>query len=156
MRVRRLDRTSLVAGVVTTVAGLVLLLDRLGAIDVRFEYGVPLLSQPSARSCGRRARRSPRPRLTVPRWRRAASAQLRRDADGAVLAGVAAGLARRLGVDPLIIRVALVAASFAGGFGLALYLLGWALMPGEDGEARRSSGSRGGARPGWWWPGWSC
>ena len=40
---RRLDRTSLVAGVVTTVAGLVLLLDRLGAIDVRFEYGVPLL-----------------------------------------------------------------------------------------------------------------
>ena len=61
-------------------------------------------------------------------------AQLRRDADGAVLAGVAAGLARRLGVDPLIVRVAFVAASFAGGFGFALYLLGWALMPGEDGE----------------------
>ena len=43
MRVRRLDRTSLVAGMVTTVAGLVLLLDRLGTIDVRFEYGLPLL-----------------------------------------------------------------------------------------------------------------
>jgi hypothetical protein len=41
--VRRLDRTSLVAGVVITVAGLVLLLDRLGTIDVRFEYGLPLL-----------------------------------------------------------------------------------------------------------------
>ena len=40
---RRLDRTSLVAGVVITVAGLVLLLDRLGTIDVRFEYGLPLL-----------------------------------------------------------------------------------------------------------------
>jgi signal transduction histidine kinase len=63
-----------------------------------------------------------------------ASAQLRRDADGAVLAGVAAGLARRLGVDPLIVRVAFVAASAAGGFGLALYLLGWAVMPGRDGE----------------------
>jgi signal transduction histidine kinase len=62
-----------------------------------------------------------------------ASAQLRRDADGAVLAGVAAGLARRLGIDPLIVRVAFVAASFAGGFGFALYLLGWAVMPGDDG-----------------------
>jgi hypothetical protein len=41
--VRRLDRTSLVAGLVTTVAGAVLLLDRLGTIDVRFGYGLPLL-----------------------------------------------------------------------------------------------------------------
>jgi hypothetical protein len=43
VRVRRLDRTSLVAGLVTTVAGVVLLLDRLEAIDVRFGYGLPLL-----------------------------------------------------------------------------------------------------------------
>jgi hypothetical protein len=41
--VRRLDRTSLVAGVVTTITGVVLLLDRVGAINVRFEYGLPLL-----------------------------------------------------------------------------------------------------------------
>ena len=40
---RRLDRTSLVAGVVTVIAGLVLLLDRLDAIDVRFGYALPLL-----------------------------------------------------------------------------------------------------------------
>ena len=40
---RRLDRTSLVAGLVTTVAGVVLLLDRLETIDVRFGYGLPLL-----------------------------------------------------------------------------------------------------------------
>ena len=39
----RLDRTSLVAGLVITVTGLVLLLDQLGAIDVRFGYGLPLL-----------------------------------------------------------------------------------------------------------------
>jgi hypothetical protein len=41
--VRRLDRTSLVAGLVTTVAGVVLLLDRTGTIDVKFGYGLPLL-----------------------------------------------------------------------------------------------------------------
>jgi hypothetical protein len=41
--VRRLDRTSLVAGLVITITGLVLLLDQLDAIDVRFGYGLPLL-----------------------------------------------------------------------------------------------------------------
>jgi Domain of unknown function (DUF5668) len=41
--VRRVDRTSLVAGVVITVAGALLLLDRLEAIDVRFGYALPLL-----------------------------------------------------------------------------------------------------------------
>jgi signal transduction histidine kinase len=63
-----------------------------------------------------------------------AAAPLRRDPRRGVLAGVAAGLARRVGIDPLIVRVGFIAASAAGGFGLALYLLGWALMPGEDGE----------------------
>ena len=61
-----------------------------------------------------------------------ATASLRRDPARGVLAGVAAGLARRVGIDPLIVRVGFIAASFAGGFGLALYLLTWALMPGED------------------------
>jgi hypothetical protein len=41
--VRRLDRTSLVSGVVIVIAGLVLLLDRLDEIDLRFGYGLPLL-----------------------------------------------------------------------------------------------------------------
>ena len=39
----RLDRTSLVAGLVVTLAGVILLLDRLDVIDVRFGYGLPLL-----------------------------------------------------------------------------------------------------------------
>ena len=43
MRVRRLDRTSLVAGLVVVIAGIVLLLDRLDEIDLRFGYGLPLL-----------------------------------------------------------------------------------------------------------------
>jgi hypothetical protein len=41
--VRRVDRTSLVAGLVVTVAAVVLLLDRLDAIDLRFDYALPLL-----------------------------------------------------------------------------------------------------------------
>ena len=40
---RRIDRTSLVAGLVTTLAGVVLLLDRAGTIDLRFGYALPLL-----------------------------------------------------------------------------------------------------------------
>ena len=40
---RRLDRTSLVAGVVIAIAGLILLLDRVDAIDLKFGYGLPLL-----------------------------------------------------------------------------------------------------------------
>src|SRR5262245_37544218 len=60
------------------------------------------------------------------------ASSLRRDPARGVLAGVAAGIARRVGIDPLIVRVGFIAASFAGGFGLALYLVAWALMPGED------------------------
>ena len=40
---RGLDRTSLVAGLVTTLAGVVLLLDRLEVLNVRFDYALPLL-----------------------------------------------------------------------------------------------------------------
>jgi hypothetical protein len=41
--VRRLDRTSLVAGVVVVISGLILLLDQLDALNLRFGYGGPLL-----------------------------------------------------------------------------------------------------------------
>jgi phage shock protein PspC (stress-responsive transcriptional regulator)/two-component sensor histidine kinase len=64
----------------------------------------------------------------------AAPEPLRRDADGALVAGVCTGLARRLGVDPIVLRVAVVALTFAGGAGAALYVLGWALLPTADGR----------------------
>jgi hypothetical protein len=41
--VRRLDRTSLVAGLAVTAVAVVLLLDRAGTIDVRFDYAAPLV-----------------------------------------------------------------------------------------------------------------
>jgi signal transduction histidine kinase len=60
-----------------------------------------------------------------------AAVPLRRDPERGVVAGVAAGLARRVGIDPILVRVAFVATSVVGGAGLAAYLLAWALMPGE-------------------------
>ena len=57
---------------------------------------------------------------------------LRRDPSQRVLGGVCAGLANRLDVDPLVIRVAFVAAAAAGGVGLALYALAWIAVPAGD------------------------
>src|ERR1044071_2783135 len=64
-----------------------------------------------------------------------AAVTLRRDPDRGIIGGVAAGLARRLGIDPILVRVGFVATTMVGGVGLAIYLLGWALMP-PDGSAR--------------------
>src|SRR4051794_40978711 len=61
---------------------------------------------------------------------------LRRDTHHRVVAGVCSGLARHLGVDPLIVRVAFVAAATAGGVGIAIYLLAWAFVPAGDAPAR--------------------
>lgn len=75
-----------------------------------------------------------------------ASPPLRRDPGRRVLGGVCAGLAERLGVDPLLVRVAFIAAAMAGGVGVGLYLLGWALIPARAGAwpaRRRIRGDRG-------------
>lgn len=58
----------------------------------------------------------------------------RRPRDGRIVAGVAAGIGRRYGIDPVIIRIALVVATFFGGVGVAFYLLGWLLLPAEQDE----------------------
>jgi signal transduction histidine kinase/phage shock protein PspC (stress-responsive transcriptional regulator) len=60
---------------------------------------------------------------------------LRRDREGAVLGGVCAGLGRRLGIDPIVLRVVFIAATAAGGIGVLLYALAWILVPAE-GESR--------------------
>jgi signal transduction histidine kinase len=61
---------------------------------------------------------------------------LRRDTRNRWIAGVCSGLARHLGVDPLIVRVAFVAAAMAGGVGFALYALAWVFVPAGDAPAR--------------------
>lgn len=60
-----------------------------------------------------------------------------RDTDAGVLAGVCAGLANRLGVDPLLVRIGVVAITVAtGGAAIAGYALAWFLMPATDGAPR--------------------
>ncbi|HKP21601.1 MAG TPA: PspC domain-containing protein, partial [Thermoleophilaceae bacterium] len=59
-------------------------------------------------------------------------AVLRRDRAEGWLGGVAAGLARRYGIDVALVRVAFVIATAAGGAGLAAYGLGWLLIPAGD------------------------
>jgi phage shock protein PspC (stress-responsive transcriptional regulator) len=60
---------------------------------------------------------------------------LRRDVEAGIVAGVCAGVAKRLGIDPIIPRVAVAAATLAGGTGLIVYLLAWALVPEQGGRA---------------------
>jgi signal transduction histidine kinase/phage shock protein PspC (stress-responsive transcriptional regulator) len=63
----------------------------------------------------------------------APAAELRRDREHAVVAGVLAGVAQRLGVDPVIVRVVFVVATVAtGGLAILGYALAWALMPTGD------------------------
>jgi signal transduction histidine kinase/phage shock protein PspC (stress-responsive transcriptional regulator) len=50
-----------------------------------------------------------------------------------VLAGVAAGLGKRFGVDPTIVRVVFVIAALAGGSGLVAYSVLWVVLPVEGG-----------------------
>jgi signal transduction histidine kinase/phage shock protein PspC (stress-responsive transcriptional regulator) len=59
---------------------------------------------------------------------------LRRDVDHRIVGGVCAGLARSIGLDPLILRVAFVAAA-AAGVGIPAYLVAWAVLP-ADGAGR--------------------
>lgn len=60
--------------------------------------------------------------------------RLRRSVTDRHVAGVAGGIARHLDVDPIIVRVALVVATFFGGAGLLLYVAAWILVP-EEGTA---------------------
>lgn len=58
-----------------------------------------------------------------------AQKRLFRDPDQGMVAGVAAGLAKYLGIDPIIIRLIFVVLTFTGGAGILAYVLLWLLVP---------------------------
>lgn len=63
-----------------------------------------------------------------------------RSADDRVVAGVAGGVAARLGVDPVLVRIGFVTLAFAGGFGVLLYALLWLLSTDDrPSTARRAA-----------------
>ncbi|MDA8290779.1 MAG: PspC domain-containing protein [Actinomycetota bacterium] len=70
---------------------------------------------------------------------------VRRALDGRVVGGVAAGVSRKLGVDPAVARAAFVLSTITGGLGVAAYVLAWLFLPleGEEhGAAARAVGDR--------------
>jgi len=58
---------------------------------------------------------------------------LRRSRSDRKLAGVAGGLGRHAGIDPLILRILFVVLTVFGGTGVLLYAVGWLLIP-DEGE----------------------
>src|SRR5256885_8234432 len=68
---------------------------------------------------------------------------VRRDPDQRIVAGVCAGIARYFGIDPLVVRLAFIAAAAAGGIGLVVYGAAWLLMPARAGESGGRVGIRG-------------
>ena len=72
-------------------------------------------------------------------------ASLHRPGEGRWIAGVALGLAHRLGIEAWIVRLILVVLVMVGGVGIFIYAAGWILIP-DEGEtesiARGWSGKR--------------
>ena len=61
-------------------------------------------------------------------------ASLHRPGEGRWIAGVALGIAHRLGIEAWIVRVAFIVLVTVGGVGIFLYAAGWILIP-DEGEA---------------------
>lgn len=55
--------------------------------------------------------------------------RLYRSRTNSVIAGVAGGIGEYLDIDPVLIRIAFVVATFAGGFGIITYIIAWVIMP---------------------------
>jgi phage shock protein C len=68
--------------------------------------------------------------------------RLTRDTRRAALAGVAAGLARYLEVDPTLVRLAFVLMTLVPGHGIGLlaYIVCWIVMPRDDAPAVEAHG----------------
>ncbi len=58
--------------------------------------------------------------------------RLHRSKQNTMVAGVAAGLAESFKIDPAVVRLGFVLLALAGGHGLLLYLILWAILPVDD------------------------
>lgn len=58
-------------------------------------------------------------------------ARLYRSRDDRVIAGIAGGLAKHLGIDPVLARLVFVALALAAGSGVLAYLIAWFIIPEE-------------------------
>ncbi len=76
----------------------------------------------------------------------ASTLRLMRSRDDAIIAGVAGGIARYLGVDPTIVRLIFVLLVFSG-VGVLLYPVLWIIMPLEGTSAPGSTADDSGREP---------
>ncbi|MCF6468898.1 PspC domain-containing protein [Nonomuraea sp. MG754425] len=58
--------------------------------------------------------------------------KLRRTHKGRIIAGVCSGVGEFVGIDANLVRIGLAIATLFGGAGVALYAIGWLLMPDEE------------------------
>ncbi len=65
-----------------------------------------------------------------------------RDTDNRWFGGVCSGLARRFGVDPILVRAGAILLALFGGIGLTVYLLAWLLLPDPSGRILAEAGIR--------------
>ncbi len=60
--------------------------------------------------------------------------RLQRTRSDRMIAGVAGGLAKYLGIDPVFLRITFIIIGLMNGIGIVLYLVLWLLMPNEDAD----------------------
>jgi len=65
------------------------------------------------------------------------SKRLYRDADDVIIGGVASGIAKYFGVDPVITRILFVLFGVFGGFGIPAYILLWIIVPVADTSSKK-------------------
>ena len=66
--------------------------------------------------------------------------RLYRSSDDRIISGVAGGVAEYFDIDPVIVRIALVVLTLAGGAGFVGYIAAWVLLPERDGSVAWSGG----------------
>jgi phage shock protein PspC (stress-responsive transcriptional regulator) len=99
----------------------------------------PTGSPPPPPAAGPPLTAGPPPRAEPPR-------RFLRSREDRLIGGVAGGLGRTFGIDPVLPRIVFVALVFVGGSGVLLYLLALLLTPSDDGTGEPAAGQSMGRR----------